>query len=171
MSPDRKLKSKYKRLIRIMAWTLFMIYMVIMIYFLFGSDALNRNVSSGYRYNLRPFKEIRRCFYCLSHNNRSYFMLNFCMNIAAFVPFGIVLPIIQEKSRKWYVLFLQSAAIIFLIEFLQLISKVGIFDVDDMILNITGSMAGYIIFLILWGIWKLYWYYKHKDCVKFSKKT
>lgn len=163
-------KLKYKRLIRITAWGLFMIYMAGMIYFLFGSDMLNRNLpSSAYRYNLRPFKEIKRCFYCLKHNNTRYFILNFCMNIVAFVPFGTVLPIIQEKSRKWYRLLFQSVVVIFCIEILQLISKVGIFDVDDMLLNVSGSMIGYTIFAVFRGIWKRFWNYRNKKAGKIEK--
>lgn len=152
---DKGLKKKYKRQISIMAWILFLIYMAGMIYFLFVSDAFNRKaVPDVYRYNLVPFREISRCFYCLTHNNLRYFLINFCMNIVAFVPFGAVLPVIQERSRKWYVLLYQSVIIIIMVELLQLLSKVGIFDVDDMILNISGSMAGYIIFRISWKIWK-----------------
>lgn len=163
----RSSKLKYKRLIRITAWVLFLIYMAGMIYFLFGSDMLNRNVPSGsYRYNLKPFKEIRRCFYCLHNNNVRYFILNFCMNIVAFIPFGTVLPIIQEKSRKWYVLLFQSVVVIFCIELLQLLSKVGIFDVDDMLLNISGSMVGYSIFAVFRVFWKHFWNYRIKKAGK-----
>lgn len=166
----RSLKLKYKRMIRITAWVLFLIYMAGMVYFLFGSDMLNRNVSSDiYRYNLRPFKEIKRCFYCLRHNNVKYFILNFCMNIVAFIPFGTVLPIIREKSRKWYVLFFQSVVVIFCIELLQLLSKVGIFDVDDMLLNVTGSMLGYTVFVVFRGFWKRFWNYRLKRQAKIEK--
>jgi glycopeptide antibiotics resistance protein len=39
-----------------------------------------------------------------------------------------------------------------LVEIIQLFSKVGSFDVDDILLNTAGAVCGYVLFLVLY-VW------------------
>ena len=48
------------------------------------------------------------------------------------------------------------------VEILQLLSKVGSFDVDDLLLNTLGGAIGYIGYLILLKLWRG-WRGKKKD--------
>ncbi|WP_235912527.1 VanZ family protein [Velocimicrobium porci] len=140
---------KQKKYIRKVTWVLFIIYMMIMAYFLFFSEGLNRSdVGSVYRYNLTLFQEIKRGFWCLRHGSFQYFFLNVVLNVAAFAPFGFILPIISPKNRKFIHIFLLSLELTLTIEILQLVFKVGIFDVDDIFLNTVGGTLGYIAFSI-----------------------
>ena len=51
---NRKIKSIFK-------WSAFLIYIVALIYFVFFAEMLGRaDVPFNYRYNLVPFKEIKR---------------------------------------------------------------------------------------------------------------
>lgn len=141
--------KKQKLYIRKVTWVLFVIYMTIMAYFLFFSEGLNRSDVGGvYRYNLTLFQEIKRGFWCLRHDNFKYFFLNVILNVAAFAPFGFILPIISPKNRKFINIFLLSLELTLTIEILQLVFKVGIFDVDDIFLNTVGGALGYIFFKI-----------------------
>lgn len=146
-----------KKTIRRIAWVLFVIYMAGILYFLFLSDWLNRGVLSlgtCERYNRILFREIRRSFYCLQHGGGRYFLINFVFNILAFIPFGGFLPVVWPRTRGAVKFFFLSLLCIVVIETIQYITRVGIFDVDDVLLNVTGCMIGYFGFWILWKRWR-----------------
>lgn len=71
-------------------------------------------------------------------------------NVLAFVPFGMLLPFLVKKERGD---FFNTLGFTFLfslgIEVFQLFSGFGAFDVDDILLNCVGGMAGYILFFFL----------------------
>ncbi len=72
---------------------------------------------------------------------------NLVGNIVVFIPFGYFLPRISRWADKWYMLL--SGAFFFSvgIELFQLFSAFGAFDVDDLLLNVTGALIGYWIHL------------------------
>lgn len=86
--------------------------------------------------------------YCLENGNISYFLLNVVMNVAAFAPFGFFLPVISPKNKKFLNVFLLSLELTLTIEILQLLFRVGIFDVDDIAMNTLGGILGYGIYYI-----------------------
>lgn len=71
---------------------------------------------------------------------------NILGNIIAFAPFGFLLPIVVRKAKK----FKYTVAVAFLLslifEIIQLLSATGEFDIDDIILNVIGSICGYIVY-------------------------
>ncbi len=132
-----------------LSWLSFIIYLAAMAYFLFFSEGLNRGNATAYHYNLTVFREIQRGVYCLKTGNWQYFFLNVIMNVLAFAPFGFFLPIISPKNRKLLNIILLSIELTLSIELLQLIFKVGTFDVDDILLNTLGGVLGYGIYYIV----------------------
>lgn len=78
-----------------------------------------------------------------------YFMLNIVGNVVAFMPFGTSLPLINKRYRSFISVLLIGIMFIVSIETFQLVMKVGSFDVDDIILNTTGVVIGYIVSIIL----------------------
>lgn len=74
-------------------------------------------------------------------------LVNLLGNVAAFLPFGFFLPALNEKNRSFFHVTLMSFEFSLLIECIQLFSKVGSFDVDDMILNTLGGSLGFLCFL------------------------
>ncbi len=71
---------------------------------------------------------------------------NLVGNVVVFVPFGFLLPYIQEKSRKLPVLVLNAFLFVLGIEVFQLFSAFGAFDVDDILLNCFGAVLGWILY-------------------------
>lgn len=63
-------------------------------------------------------------------------------NILFFIPFGFLIP-----ARKWWVVIASAAAFSILVEFVQYIGGYGLAELDDVICNTLGAMAGY-------GLWK-----------------
>ncbi len=68
--------------------------------------------------------------------------------IIAFAPMGIFLPILFKKQNKLKNFILTNMAIILAIESLQFLSLTDHFDIDDLILNLLGS-------LIIYGLYKI----------------
>jgi len=127
----------------------FILYISILIYFLFFADMLGRTSGAmNYRYNLTPFKEIRRFIVYSGHLGVSSVFTNLIGNIVAFIPFGIFLPILTNNRLKIFQVTVFTFALTLSIELIQLKSMVGIFDVDDIILNTLGGIIGYLMFFV-----------------------
>ncbi|MBD5137184.1 MAG: VanZ family protein [Lachnospiraceae bacterium] len=128
---------------------LFIAYILSVIYFMFIAEGFGRNdTGAGYRYNVEPFAEIKRFYRVLKNGYNFKAFLNLIGNIAAFVPFGMFLPMIKSKKtgliNTVIISFLFSACI----ETIQLYFKLGVFDVDDIVLNTLGGFIGYLLYLI-----------------------
>ena len=133
---------------RLAAVILFILYFVVLFYFLFFSEEMGRTYSERtYHYNLIPFREIRRFIHYRNVLGFEAVFLNLAGNIAAFVPFGTFLPLFYQRCRKWGYTALYSFELSLLVELLQLICKVGSFDVDDLLLNTIGGILGFFIYV------------------------
>ncbi len=128
---------------------LFVLYFVVLFYFLFFSEELGRTYSErAYHYNLVPFKEIRRFLTYRDTLGTKAVMLNIVGNVAAFVPFGIFLPVFSVRCKKVWRTVLYSFELSFLVEVLQLVFRVGSFDVDDLSLNTLGGLIGFLLYIL-----------------------
>ena len=142
---------------RLAAGILFLVYFVVLFYFLFFSEKMGRTYSErAYHYNLVPLKEIARFVKYWRVLGMKAVLLNILGNVAAFLPFGFFLPVIWERTRHWYVTVILSFSMSLFVETMQLVGKVGSFDVDDLFLNTIGGFVGYIIFALARGVWERY---------------
>ncbi|WP_433583180.1 VanZ family protein [Paenibacillus amylolyticus] len=66
-------------------------------------------------------------------------------NMLMFAPFGFILPHIGMKTRHFKPVLLISLLVTLGIEILQMITGRGIFELDDILHNTLGSMAGYLL--------------------------
>lgn len=132
---------------RLVTGILFFIYFVVLFYFLFFSEKMGRTYSERtYHYNLVPLKEISRFLKYVDVLGMQAVMLNIVGNVAAFVPFGIFLPMYSKGCRRFWKAAYTCFELSLLVEVLQLVAKVGSFDVDDLILNTLGGVLGYLIY-------------------------
>ncbi|WP_405083176.1 VanZ family protein [Paenibacillus chitinolyticus] len=95
-----------------------------------------------FQYNFHPFEAY---FYENNYRNPKSLIYNFFGNILLFVPFGILLPLLYISFKKFKNYFLFLISTILCIEFIQLFTRVGIFDIDDIVLNSIGGVLGYFI--------------------------
>lgn len=72
---------------------------------------------------------------------------NLVGNVVVFIPFGFLLPYIQDRCRHFYLLLLNAFVFVLGIEVFQLFSAFGAFDVDDILLNCVGASIGWIFFV------------------------
>ena len=120
---------------------------LLLAYFMFFSESFGRtDTDRGYAYNLVPLKEITRYFRYYRTLGMPLFLINIVGNMVAFMPFGFFLPIISRRSRKWYNTVSFGLIFSLILETLQLIFKVGSFDVDDMLLNTVGAGLGFLVY-------------------------
>ncbi len=128
-------------------WVCFLAYLFALFYVLFFAEAFGRTgTTEEYRYNLTPFQEIGRYYHVGLSQNWDLFMINVVGNIAAFVPFGMFIPMLFSKCKNVLLTALLSLEFSLMIEVIQLISRVGSFDVDDLLLNTIGGVCGWTAF-------------------------
>lgn len=100
----------------------------------------------NYRYNLELFKEIKRFWNYRESLGWKPVIVNLIGNIIAFIPFGFFLPFFSKIGRSFFGSIFLSAFFSFLVESIQLVTKVGAFDVDDIFLNALGGFVGFLIY-------------------------
>lgn len=129
-------------------WVLFILYLVVLTYFMFFSEFFGRtpNMQEEYAYNLELFKEIKRFYRYRDQLGMQAMHLNLGGNVFCFVPFGFFLPVVSRRGRRWYNTLLMGFFLSFCIETVQLIFKVGSFDVDDLFLNTVGAILGFFLY-------------------------
>ncbi len=126
---------------------LFAVYIVFLLYFLIFSDWYGRSgAMQEYHYNFTPFQEIKR-FWEYRERLGIWSAVNLFGNILIFVPFGFFEPMASNR-RSFFGTVFDGLLVSMLVEMFQLISKVGRFDVDDLILNTLGAVIGYLAFLV-----------------------
>ncbi len=121
-----------------------------LIYFLFFSESYGRVgfAEREYHYNVVPFREIKRFWIYREQLGVFAVVTNLLGNVVGFVPFGFILPLIVRRARGFFLITLLGFALSLFVEVVQLITKVGCFDVDDLILNTLGAAVGYILFAV-----------------------
>ena len=136
-------------------WVCFLAYLLLLGYVVFYS--FGREENADYRYNLTLLQEIGRYYYLgIRTGNWHLFILNVLGNVCVFVPLGIFLPKLFSKCQNPLLTILFSFELSLCVEIIQLITKVGSFDVDDIILNTLGGALGYITYKIV----RKWWYRK-----------
>ena len=99
--------------------------------------------------NLQPFSTIR--LFSSKRVSTEYSYKNIGGNIIGFVPLGIFLPLLFSFLRRFARLTVTVFLVSLLFETTQLVAGIGVFDVDDLILNTAGGMLGYMLFAI--SVW------------------
>ena len=141
---------------KIASWVgrvLCMIYIAGLCYFLFFAENYGRTFGQeNYRYNLIPFKEIER-FWKYREELGIHSFYNLAGNVIGFIPAGFLFSELLGKKRGLLFTTLITFQMSLGVEILQLVLKVGSFDVDDLILNTLGGMLGYFLMKLIgrWG--------------------
>ncbi len=141
---------KQKKIDKKTTWysVLFALYLAILIYFLFFADGFRGKIADAYHYNFRPFREIMRYItYCRTIGFARVF-INLAGNVIAFMPFGFFVPHLSRRKLNFWTVTLLALEFSVIVEVLQLFTKVGCCDIDDVILNTLGGMLGYACFVI-----------------------
>lgn len=114
-------------------------YLVILI----GAVFLDRGF--GYNsINLHLFNSYIEAY----HMMKMSLFRNIVLNILLFVPFGYLLPIYFKKLDKWYKVLAFGILTTIAIELIQYTTRIGIFELDDILNNNLGILIGYSYYKI-----------------------
>ena len=88
-------------------------------------------------------------------NRRPGFLEGAALNLLIFIPVGYTVPVLFRRADRWWKVLLIGFFVSLVVEILQLISRLGMFDLDDLMHNVIGTFLG-------WGCyWK--WIRERKD--------
>lgn len=119
-------------------------YMLMVLY----ATWFSRSPSEYYSVNLSLFSSYIGAWN--SFTLRSWQLLIF--NIIMFIPFGILLPLVNKKFKNMKYTALLGAIFTLLIESIQYIYNIGVFEVDDLLNNFVGVLIGYGIVMTILSI-------------------
>lgn len=141
----------------LVTWVCFVAYLLLLGYVLFYGSQFGREDHAEYRYNLTLFQEIGR-YYSIGVRTGSWnlFWLNVIGNICVFIPLGVFLPKLFTRCRNLFFVIVLSLELSLVVEVVQLVTRVGSFDVDDLLLNTIGGILGYIIYKVFAGVASLF---------------
>lgn len=94
---------------------------------------------------LEPFSAYKQAWYFFNLSEWRNIILNICM----FIPFGFILPFAIKQFKTPWKTYLAGLLFSLGIESVQLILKRGVFETDDLINNLLGTMIGYGFFLVV----------------------
>ena len=136
---------------------LFLVYCAVMLWLLFDRPSAWGN-GSDYRHllemnaNFKPLFTIKNYITVIRRNTEPalvrHCVINLAGNVLLFIPAGFLLPRIFPKQQKFFLFLLTCLVSILLVETVQLFSLLGSFDIDDLILNLSGMIIGFAIYRI-----------------------
>ncbi|MGM0789771.1 MAG: VanZ family protein [Bacillota bacterium] len=167
--------NPFYRIFKIAVWTLFSLYSFIILFKLlfqrillritdyanavsYGFPSTNRYFfypqdSNGFfdievwklNANIIPFQNTINYITGSDRFNQDIIINNTIGNIVIFLPLGLFLPMLFKRCRSLLRVSVSSIIITFSIEILQFLLQIGQFDIDDIILNTTGCILGFLI--------------------------
>ena len=138
------IKDKIERKNIIMVYILF--YILAVVGFTFANFRDNILIESGISergFNLIPFSSIKQMLN--SPLGLRVALYNIMGNFLMLTPLAILLPLVNEKFKKIRYYLIVIVIFSFFIELIQYITETGSFDIDDLILNVSGSLILFII--------------------------
>ena len=132
---------------------LFAVYIAALVFLLLARTPYDELVS--YRSLIKPapfetiISQLRYARYSHNGNLVRYGVSNLLGNFVLFLPMGIFLPCIFKKLRRVYKTVPLIMGMVVLVELLQLATKRGFADIDDLILNTVGAAVGYFTYCLV----------------------
>lgn len=143
-------KENNQKLKKEITWILFILYIIFLL-----STIVYTKLTTGAIYpelniksNLVPFTSIIETITLLLTKTQGfYYILDYLiLDIILFIPLGLFLPILFPKTKKIKNFILICLTISIIKELFQLLLNVGMFNIDDIILNLSGAIISYTIF-------------------------
>ena len=143
-------KENNQKLKKEITWILFILYIIFLL-----STIVYTKLTTGAIYpelniksNLVPFTSIIATITLLLTKTQGFYYIfdYLILDIILFIPLGLFLPILFPKTKKIKNFILICLTISIIKELFQLLLNVGMFNIDDIILNLSGAIISYTIF-------------------------
>lgn len=146
------IERKEKRVVKVTLSISFLFYIVVLIDILIIEPRVFQSNMQFSQYirqwtNIIPFKNISTYVKALFNGriNMDTILRNLVGNLILFLPMGIYLPYFIKRICKINVYCICLIITLFIVELVQLIGRIGVFDIDDIILRFIGAFIGYFI--------------------------
>lgn len=164
---EKAMQSSTQKYVQWIGWGLFLPYSFVLLFklllgrltFYFGNlkyffETGDWHSIHGGLINLIPFRSIIRYLTEFDSYNLDIVLMNTLGNVIIFIPFGFLLPLLFKQINNVKMASKIFIKFILLIESLQLLTFTGVFDIDDIILNMLGALIGYGSFIRMKHIWE-----------------
>lgn len=128
-------KANYLEFFRSLSWILLVGYLFLSL----CATIFYRNKTEELRYSLYPLRS-----YVALYDKA---LIENVLNIFLFLPIGFLICVVT-KNRNLYVAFCIGCVLSITIELIQLVSKRGVCNIDDLIHNAIGCLIGCGLFLV-----------------------
>jgi len=164
---EKAMQSSTQKYVQWIGWGLFLPYSFVLLFklllgrpaFYFGNlkyffETGDWHSIHGGLINLFPFRSTIRYLTEFDSYNLDIVLMNTLGNVIIFIPFGFLLPLLFKQINNVKMASKIFIKFILLIESLQLLTFTGVFDIDDIILNMLGALIGYGSFIGMKHIWE-----------------
>ena len=117
------------------------LYIVVLLYF----TVVGRYSHEEYEYQINFFTSYRWLF----NSNGEQVLRQLLINFVMLMPVGFLLPVVINAKHKFLFTMALSLLLTVFIETMQLITKCGSFEIDDIINNFVGAVIGMLIYMLL----------------------
>ena len=142
------------RVIQSLSFFLYLFALIFLLFFGFRGSYIEPDLSLKeyikWSSNIVPFRTITIYVIAIFDGsmNMDIPIKNLLGNTFIFLPMGVYIPYFIRKINKVTVFSISMVILLFIIEAIQLVTRRGSFDVDDLILNMFGALIGF-------SIWKM----------------
>lgn len=116
------------------------LYIVVLLYF----TVVGRYSHEEYEYKINFFTSYRWFF----KYNGEQVLRQLLINLVMIMPVGFLLPVVIKAKYKYLITMALSLLLTVFIETMQLITKCGSFEVDDIINNFIGAVLGMLVYAL-----------------------
>ena len=116
------------------------LYIVVLLYF----TVVGRYSHEEYEYQINFFTSYRWFFQYNGEQVLRQLLINFVM----LMPVGFLLPVVIKAKHKHLITMALSLLLTVFIETMQLITKCGSFEIDDIINNFVGAVLGMLLYVL-----------------------
>lgn len=151
------MEKRKSRKLKIFLWTLFIIYLIILVNLILLKNSSIILTARHIRnlplmdklkgINLVPFKTISE--FLTGGLSTRIIVENILGNIVAFGPLGFLLPLLFTRINQLKTVAVIGFMVSLFMEITQLVFVLGSCDIDDLILNTLGAVIGFLVYLSL----------------------
>lgn len=136
-----------------LAWAVFLFYIAVLARLILMKNGLPPDMIEAmtlerlqfrvqHAANFTPFKTIG--YYLSGHANLPIVIQNIGGNIILFSPLGFLMPFLRPSFVRARRIAAISFVASLILEVVQVLTGLGSFDVDDLLLNVLGGMIGFL---------------------------
>lgn len=138
------------KILTILFWGMVVIYALLALELLFRPATLFTPLRGNFgSFQLVPFGSIQEYL----HMGGGSAFRNLAGNIVAFIPYGIYLQVLKKDKRMGINVLIVAVTSI-AVELVQALLRVGVTDIDDVLLNTLGGFIGILICRLIYRLAK-----------------